>query len=56
MIPPKRSLNGAPVLSERMDELEKPAAEDLFVVASRPLDIGDGEKMCDREPVARGIS
>src|SRR6202030_4837284 len=30
------------------------SAEDLFVVASRSLDVGDGEKMCDGEPLARG--
>src|SRR5579864_80153 len=30
------------------------SAEDLFVVASRSLDVGDGEKMRDADPLARG--
>src|ERR1700688_1173487 len=30
------------------------STEDLFVVASRSLDIGDGEKMRDGDPFARG--
>src|SRR5271155_3301689 len=30
------------------------SAEDLFVVASRSLDVGDGEKMRDADPVLRG--
>jgi hypothetical protein len=30
------------------------AAEDFFIEASRSVDVGDGEKMCDGEPVARG--
>src|SRR5579864_3781934 len=30
------------------------SAKDLFVVASRSLDVGDGEKMCDADPLARG--
>ena len=29
-------------------------AEDLLIEASRPVDVGDGEKMCDREPLPRG--
>src|ERR1700733_15296404 len=29
-------------------------AEDLLIKASRPVDVGDGEKMCDGEPLARG--
>src|SRR5579862_6134424 len=29
-------------------------AEDLFVVASRALDIGDGQKVCDADPFPRG--
>src|SRR5579862_3312061 len=29
-------------------------AEDLFVVASRSLDIGDGQKVCDADPFPRG--
>jgi hypothetical protein len=32
------------------------AAEDLFLKISRSVDVGDGDEMCDREPVARGIS
>src|SRR6202158_3426673 len=28
-------------------------AEDLLIEASRPGDVGDGEKMCDGEPLAR---
>ena len=28
-------------------------AEDLFVVVGLPLEVGDGEKMCDAEPLAR---
>src|SRR6202049_4394804 len=30
------------------------SAEDLFVVASRSLDVGDGEKLRDADPLARG--
>jgi len=30
------------------------SAEDLFVVASRSLDVGDGEKMRDADPFSRG--
>src|SRR5580693_6911629 len=30
------------------------SAENLFVVASRSLDIGDGEKMRDADPLSRG--
>ena len=30
------------------------SAEDLFVVASRSLDVGDGEKMRDADPLSRG--
>src|SRR5580698_2874507 len=29
-------------------------AEDLLIEASRPADVGDGEKMCDGEPLAGG--
>jgi hypothetical protein len=31
-------------------------AEDLLIEASRPVDVGDGEKMCDAEPLRGGIS
>jgi hypothetical protein len=31
-------------------------AEDLFIEASRPVNVGDGEKMCDADPLPRGIS
>src|ERR1017187_7481175 len=30
------------------------SAEDLLVVASRSLDVGDGEKMRDADPLSRG--
>src|ERR1700689_3305010 len=30
------------------------SAEDLFVVAGRSLDVGDGEKMRDADPLSRG--
>src|SRR6202451_1404858 len=30
------------------------SAEDLFVVASRSLDVGDGEKLRDADPLSRG--
>jgi len=30
------------------------SAEDLFVVVSRPFEVGDGEEMCNAEPLARG--
>src|ERR1700678_29538 len=30
------------------------SAEDLFVVAGRPLDVGDGEKVRDANPLSRG--
>src|SRR5271170_3856037 len=29
-------------------------AEDRFIKAKRSVDVGDGEKMCDAEPVPRG--
>ncbi len=29
------------------------ASEDRFVESSRPVDVGDGEKMCDGKPLAR---
>src|SRR5271167_4496266 len=29
-------------------------AENLLIEASRPVDVGDGKKMCDGEPLARG--
>jgi hypothetical protein len=32
------------------------AAEDLFVEISRSIDVGDGNKKCDDEPVRGGIS
>jgi hypothetical protein len=32
------------------------AAEDFFIKISRSVDVGDGDEMCDGEPVARGIS
>src|SRR5436190_19450236 len=35
-------------------QAQNASAEDLFVVASRSLDVGDGEKVCDAEPVSRG--
>src|ERR1700758_4539923 len=35
-------------------QAQNASAEDLFVVASRPLDVGDGEKMCDADPLSRG--
>src|SRR5208283_5436480 len=33
---------------------ENASAEDLLVVASRALDVGDGEKLRDADPLARG--
>ena len=35
-------------------QAENASTEDLFVVASRPLDACDGEKMRDADPLARG--
>src|ERR1035438_864615 len=35
-------------------QAQNASAEDLFVVASRSLDVGDGEKMCDADPLSRG--
>src|SRR5271156_1241674 len=35
-------------------QAQNAGAEDLFVVASRSLDVGDGEKMCDADPLSRG--
>ena len=29
-------------------------AEDLFIEASRSVDVGDGEKICDTDPLPRG--
>ena len=37
-------------------QAQNPAAKNLFVVASRSLDVGDSEKMCDGETLPRGIS
>jgi hypothetical protein len=37
-------------------QAQNASAEDLFVVASRSLDVGDGEKMCDADPSLGGIS
>src|SRR5208283_4623949 len=35
-------------------QAQNASAEDLFVVARRSLDVGDGEKMCDADPLSRG--
>src|SRR5580658_10045780 len=35
-------------------QAQNASAEDLFVVASRSLDVGDGEKMRDTDPLSRG--
>src|SRR5215813_12134680 len=35
-------------------QAQNASAEDLFVVASRSLDVGDGEKICDANPFSRG--
>src|SRR5271168_1565954 len=35
-------------------QAQNASAEDLFVVASRSLDVGDGEKMRDADPFSRG--
>src|ERR1700724_2096409 len=35
-------------------QAQNASAEDLFVVASRSLDVGDGVKMCDADPLSRG--
>jgi hypothetical protein len=35
-------------------QAQNASAEDLFVVASRSLDVGDGEKMRDADPLSRG--
>src|SRR6202167_6224891 len=35
-------------------QAQNASAEDLFVVASRSLDVGDGEKLRDADPVSRG--
>jgi hypothetical protein len=32
------------------------ATEDLFIEISRSIDVGDGDKKCDGEPAAGGIS
>jgi hypothetical protein len=37
-------------------QAQNASAEDPFVVASRSLDVGDGEKLRDADPLARGIS
>src|SRR5260370_42433450 len=34
-------------------QAQNASAEDLFVVASRSLDVGDGEKMRDADPLSR---
>src|SRR5579871_1292982 len=35
-------------------QAQNASAEDLFVVASRSFDVGDGEKMRDADPLSRG--
>src|ERR1700683_5453379 len=35
-------------------QAQNASAEDLFVVASRSLDVGDGEKLRDADPLTRG--
>src|SRR6185369_13217618 len=35
-------------------QAQNASAEDLLVVASRSLDVGDGQKMCDADPLFRG--
>src|SRR6202158_3490734 len=35
-------------------QAQNASAEDLFVVASRPLNVGDGKKMRDADPLSRG--
>src|SRR6202030_277413 len=35
-------------------QAQNASAEDLFVVASRSLDVGDGEKLRDADPLSRG--
>src|SRR5277367_4379865 len=35
-------------------QAQNASAEDLFVVTSRSLDVGDGEKMRDADPLSRG--
>ena len=35
-------------------QAQNASAEDFFVVASRSLDVGDGEKMRDADPILRG--
>src|SRR5258707_7019117 len=35
-------------------QAQNASAEDLLVVASRSLDVGDGEKMRDADPLSRG--
>ena len=37
-------------------QAQNASAEDLFVVVSRSVDIGDGEKMRDADPFSGGIS
>ena len=37
-------------------QAQNASAEDLFVVASRSLDVGDGEKLRDADPSRGGIS
>src|SRR5690242_13978706 len=35
-------------------QAQNASTEDFFVVPSRSLDVGDGEKMCDAHPFSRG--
>jgi hypothetical protein len=35
-------------------QAQNASAEDLFVVAGRSLDVGDGEKLRDADPFSRG--
>jgi hypothetical protein len=37
-------------------QAQNAGAEDLFIVARRSLDVGDGEKLRDADPLPRGIS
>jgi hypothetical protein len=35
-------------------QAQNASAEDLFLVASRPVNVGDGEEMRDADPLSRG--
>jgi hypothetical protein len=53
--PSIRDLN-APRRTLAVASAQNAADKDLFIKISRPVDVGDGDEMCDGEPSRGGIS